>query len=618
MKRSLTLFLDFETYYDSKTFTLRKTKNCNLSVLEYVRDERFKAHGLAWSDGEDSEPEWVTGSGIPEFCDTVHRYCGWENVTLVSHNIKFDGFILSHVYKRSAGRYVDTKGMSKAVLGKTIGGHSLAALAEFYGLQSKGTMKTDGVRDLSPEQEAELAEYCVHDVRLLAEVYKRLRPNFPVSEYDSLHRTIYMFVHPRLVLDVPLLDQAKVEEQERRKTAIERTGIDKKIFSSNPKFAELLRSRGYEVPEKTSPRTGEKIPALAVGDSAFLSMLESDDPALVELCEARVAAKSALLETRSEKLANLGRTGTWAFDVEYSGADQTHRLSGGSGAGGNPQNFTRDSALRRAVKPPPGYSFVAGDFSSIELRILAYLSKDPWLVWSIENGVDLYCDFASSFYGRTITKSDVNERKFGKAALLGLGYGMGAERFISAVRTMAGQVIDIETARKAVTLYRTRAAQVPRLWDSLGAMIPIIANPTPQKTYIDLPVKFEYQRVVLPSGLDIKYPNLRLVDEGQARPEWTYDVLDGKRVEHRRLYGGKMLENICQGLAGEVCKTAMLRMGDSVTGLVHDEIHVICRRGLELTTVQNMKRIMSLSPVWKPNMKLAAEVHSGASWGDCK
>ena len=112
-----------------------------------------------------------------------------------------------------------------------------------------------------------------------------------------------------------------------------------------------------------------------------------------------------LLETRSAKLAAIGATGRFPVDVEFSGADQTHRYSGGNGSGGNFQNFTRGSALRDAVEAPKGHSLVVGDFSNVELRVVAYLTKDPGLIQAIEQGTDLYCDFASVFYGRKNYKS---------------------------------------------------------------------------------------------------------------------------------------------------------------------------------------------------------------------
>ncbi len=598
------LYLDFESFYDSaQDYDLK-----SISMCEYIRDPRFKAFGAGIAF--DDEPIiWVKGEDLVSYFDDVD----WEHIDVIGQNIKFDGAILVWQYGHTPRSYIDTKGMSRAVLGKTIKNHSLATLAEYFGMVEKGHLKTNGLSVLTVEQEKELAEYCINDVELTRQIYKQLAKKFPSNQYSILDQTIRMFVEPKLQLNVPLLQKTAVEENRRRENIFKEIGIDKKEFASNKKFPELLIKEGYEVPTKVSPRTNKTIPALALGDTEFLEMLEGSNGRLKTLCEARVAAKSTLLETRSTKLASIGGTGAWPFDVEFSGADQTHRFSGGSGAGGNPQNFTRNSALRKAVGTSEQNEMVVGDFSNIELRLVAYLSKDPGLVKAIEKGKDVYCDFASAFYGRTITKADEAERRFGKTAILGLGYGMGHKKFIKTVRIQTDQVINEETSKKAVELYRIRYAQVPALWAYLdNLIIEMLDNSGGTKT--KLPVEFDHEKFVLPSGLEVRFPNLRQ-EQGEKHTEWVYDVYVKGQLQKRKLYGGKVLENICQALTGELTKTAMERMGKDVVGQCHDELLVICKKGLGPTMAQKLKRVMSLSPSWLPDMKVDAEIKVGNHWG---
>ena len=100
--------------------------------------------------------------------------------------------------------------------------------------------------------------------------------------------------------------------------------------------------------------------------------------------------------------------------------------------------------------------------------------------------------------------------------------------------------------------------------------------------------------------------------------EWVYDVWVKGRLEKRKLYGGKVLENICQGLAGELCKESMLQIGNMVVGQIHDELLVLCKKGLESSTAAKLKRAMTVSPDWLPQIKLDAEVDSGKNWLECK
>lgn len=604
------LFIDFETTYSTKEkYSLR-----TMDIVRYVRDPRFKVFGVGIAN-LDMKPAWVSGEDI----QATFAKTDWSKMCVVGHNIKFDGFILREKYGIVAGQYIDTMAMSQAVFGKTIKSHSAEFLAEHFGLEAKGHLNTDGKQQLTSVEEKELADYCIHDVDLCRAFFNHMSPSFPASQYASLDQTVRMFVNPRLKLNVDVLEVAAQNEAARRENIFKEIGIEKKVFASNDKFPALLRDKGYDVPMKESPRKKDingnpvMIPALALGDTDFLDMLEGENDELRNLCEARVAAKSTLLETRSRKLADIGRTGCWPFDVRFSGADQTHRFSGGPGAGGNPQNFTRGSDLRRAVEAPDGYDLVVGDFSNIELRIQAYLSRDPGMIDAIESGRDIYCDFASVFYGRTITKDDKEERRFGKTAILGLGYGMGWRKFIRTVRLQTGQTIDEEASRRAVELYRIRYGQIPALWQGFDRLIEHLVTDTDMQL-VSVPVRFTREALVLPSGLKIRFPNLRQEPGEHDRLEWVYDVWVKRKLEKRKLYGGKVLENICQGLAGELCKEAMVQMGDSVVGQVHDELLVLCKRSLTPTISAKLKRIMSVSPAWLPDMRLGAEVGASKNW----
>lgn len=603
------LVIDFETYFDNKTYTLKK-----ISMMEYVRDSRFKVHGFGYMwiiDGQMfSPPQWVTGSEAAAWFSRQD----WSQIDVIAHNAKFDGFILRQFYGVQPRTWIDTKGMSRAVFGKRLKNHSLATIAEFYGMVPKGMMKTDGLVDLTEAQERELADYCLHDVELGAEIYLKLAKEFPENQYEMLHSTVQMFVLPKIKLDTDLLQRTAEQERERKKTIFSDLQIDKAEFASNVKFPRLLQKEGFEVPTKISPRTQKEIAAIALGDPDFLDMLEGENERLRTLCEARVAAKSTLLETRSDKLFRIGHTGLWSFDVEFSGANQTHRFSGGKGAGGNPQNFTRGSALRKAVCAPRGHQLVVGDFSNIELRMVAYLSKDPGLIEAIESDVDLYCDFAGVFYGRKITKLDEVERRFGKCAILGLGYGMGAKKFQKTVRLQTGQTISLEDAERAVDLYRSRYTRVPQLWYVLNSSIPLLRQDG-KHIVLGLPVSFEREAIVLPSGLKMQYPNLRM----NELEEWVYDTYGKeKAIRTVKLYGGKVLENISQGLAGELCKEVAQQFGGTVTGLVHDEIHLVVPTYMAPVMKRRLEQAMTRTPRWMPKLKLKAEVGVGPSWLEAK
>lgn len=608
------LFVDFETFYDTEAgFDLK-----SISPAEYIRDERFHVHGCGMSQ-EDGTFKWVAG---PDVAAAFEAY-DWANTVLVSHNIKFDGTIIAWKYGHTPALYVDTISLAKAVIGQNIGSFSLHALAKYIGLTPKGDLSViglDGVKEPTNIQMRQLEEYCVNDVEICYGIFNALVEKFPESQYKPMDWTIRCFVDPMLTLDLPTLEKGVIDEKARRDGIIAATGIERTVFSSNKQFAELLAKNGVRVPTKLSKTTGKTTFAFAKTDPG-LAGLEKTHPTWYA---ARIASKSSLLETRGESLIGVGKTGLFPFDVGFSGAIGTHRFSGGSGAGGNPQNFTRGSFLRRAVQAPDGHSLVVGDFAQIELRILAWLAKEPKLMNAIMADVDTYIEFASMYYGRKITKKDVLERMFGKSSILGLGYNMGPEKFQTKVKQDLKMDLTYGQAEDAVQLYRQTYFNVPKLWSFAQRCIPLIAKGEIGCLFFAPFIKVEKQTIILPSGLRIQYPGLRLEDR-----EWVYDDVKEIALAERmqrppslpRLYGGKLIENICQALAGELCKEAILRAerdGLRCVGQVHDEVIGVIESHMEKTGAFILQKAMEVPPRWMPTMKLKAEVGYGRNWLDAK
>jgi DNA polymerase len=596
--------VDFETFYDRKIgYDLR-----SMSVTEHVRDHRFWPHCMAYRFLDDDKTHLLTGMHMIEaWIGTVD----WSNVVIVAHEVKFDGAILAWRFGVKPFAWMDTVGLAKAVLGENVSGYSLKRLAEYLGLQAKGEISCEGILKPSAEQLAALGEYCKNDVDICKEIYEKLTPQFPQSQLSTMDWTIRAFVEPKLLLDECVLSEGVQNEKKRREETIRKSGVERTTLSSNKKFAEYLTSKNIAVPTKQSARTGRLIPAFAKTDEG-LARLQERAPLLYA---ARIASKSNLLETRGESLLAVAKTGLFPFDVGFSGAVQTHRYSGGSGAGGNPQNFTRNSFLRTAICAPEGYKLIVGDFAAIELRLLAWLAKEPKLMGKIINDEDIYSDFASLKYGRKITKADKIERQFGKCSILGLGYNMGAKKFKATVKSQMGIDISEEEAWKTVNLYRSTYFNVPKLWAQAHNLLPLISGGKISCLWFAPFIKVKRNMLVLPSGLTIQYPNLRLEND-----EWVYDVYHKVYVaEPTKLYGGKMIENICQALAGELCKLAIDRaeaMGIQCVGQVHDEILAVSMDGP--TGVSRLKYAMEQAPSWMPELRLKAEVGYGGNWNDAK
>lgn len=599
-----TLIVDFETYFDTKS----KYDLKSMSMVEYINDPRFKVLGMGVQINDD-KPDWLSGENLDQFWRV-----DWSGCTIVAHNVKFDGAILAWKYGVKPAQWRDTKSMAMAVYGASVPSFSLKSLSEKLGFEPKGHLNTDGLSELTEEQESELANYCLTDVSICAKLYNELAPQIPASQWPIMDWTVRAFTEPKLCINI---DTAKACQQmitERKEHLLSICKVDKSILSSNQQFAQYLLSLGYKLPMKENPK-GEVIPALALGDPEFIEMLNSPDPKLKMICEARKEVKKTMEVRRAEKIQAIGTK--YPFDIIFSGATQTHRFSGGAGAGGNPQNFPRESGLRACIEAPEGSRLIVGDFKNIELRILAFLSREPKLIKAIRDGVDVYSEFASKIYKRTIMEHDKKERQFGKAAILGLGYGMGAVKFAKTVKLQGMEVSDI-LAKQTVYLYRDHYTYVPNFWQMCEVVIQMMANG--QNGFFPgfSPIKIKKNALVLPSGLELKFPNLRREEDG-----WIFDKFKSQvtKTDQIKLYGGKLTENICQALAGEICKESIYRLinsGYQPSGQVHDELLLVTKEGVTSEAYTALQMAMTQRLPWWPELVLDAEIGWGQNWLEAK
>ncbi|MEW9797872.1 DNA polymerase I [Alteromonas sp. CYL-A6] len=82
--------------------------------------------------------------------------------------------------------------------------------------------------------------------------------------------------------------------------------------------------------------------------------------------------------------------------------------------------------VRQAFVPRDGFKIVAADYSQIELRIMAHLSKDKGLLDAFSHGEDIHKATASEVFGTPLNEVTAEQRRSAKAINFGLIYGMSA------------------------------------------------------------------------------------------------------------------------------------------------------------------------------------------------
>ena len=457
-----TITLDFETFY-SKEFGLKK-----YTTEAYIRDPQFEVIGFAYKVNDGSS-KWVSGdeASLQQALLALQIH----NCYLICHNMAFDGAILAWKFGITPKYYIDTLSMARPVTGQSVGG-SLAALAKKFMIGEKGTEVVNAIgkrrEDFTPEELARYGEYCKNDVDITYTLYHILKQFNPPKEMYIQDLMLRMYTDPVLVLDKDILVNHLHDVQnkkDRLMAKIDQT-IGRESLMSNPKFAEILRKMGVEPPMKVSARTGKEAYAFSKTDTEFTKLLEHPDQLVQAVVSARLGVKSTIEETRTESFLEIAGRGKLPIMLNYWGA-HTGRASGGDKM--NLQNLPRGGKLREAITVPEGHVIVACDSAQIEARVVAWLAKEPYLLQGFTENRDIYSDFASTVYGRTITKADKVERFVGKTCILGLGYGMGAEKFKNTLKVGMGGIsldIELDEAKRIVTLYRRQYSKICLLYTS--------------------------------------------------------------------------------------------------------------------------------------------------------
>ena len=614
--------LDFETYYDVG-FSLS-----GLTTEEYIRDERFQVIGVGIKINE-GEAYWYTGDQVKQELDKIN----WKDSALLCHNTQFDGGILSFRYGVIPSLYLDTLSMARAINGVDVGG-SLAFLVEKYSLGVKGTevIQAKGKR-LEHFTESDLlqyGEYCKNDVELTYKLFEVLAPNFPEEEIKLIDMTLRMYTEPTLELDDALL-QARLEEVQQEKSQLLQ-GLMAKLecdteecvrgkLASNKQFAEILQEFGVKVPTKISPATGKETFALAKGDQGFLDLCDHEDPFIQELCRVRLGTKSTIEESRIERFLGIGsrNKGKLPIPLKYYGA-HTGRWAGSDKV--NFQNLpARDKkkkALKNAVVAPQGYQVINCDSSQIEARVLVWVAgQNDVLSWYAE-GRDVYCEFASKVYGRTITKEDKTERAVGKTCILGLGYGTGWAKLQSTLKLAAGVEFDDQECKRLVGVYREVNDMVIQLWGACDSALQDIANwPKGKEPYHLGPTKallVTPKGIQLPNGLYIQYPGLTW-DTSESKSKFVYKSRQG----FNSIWGGSVVENVIQALARIIVGQQMLEINNKYRPVltVHDAVVCVVPSADVETSLLYITDVMSTPPHWATGLPVACEANYGDSYGDC-
>jgi len=161
-------------------------------------------------------------------------------------------------------------------------------------------------------------------------------------------------------------------------------------------------------------------------DEEVLERLAADYPLPKTLLEYRALTK--LKSTYTDKLPRMVNPATGRVHTNYAQATAvTGRLASTDPNLQNiPVRTMEGRRIREAFIAPPGSVIVSADYSQIELRIMAHISRDENLLRAFAAGEDVHRATAAEIFNRELHEVTPEERRYAKVINFGLIYGMSA------------------------------------------------------------------------------------------------------------------------------------------------------------------------------------------------
>lgn len=266
--------------------------------------------------------------------------------------------------------------------------------------------------------------------------------------------------------------------------------------------------------------------------------------------------------------------------------------------------------LRTVITPPEGSSFIVADYSAIEARVIAWLTRTTWRQEVFKNGGDIYCASASQMFGVPVEKHGINShlRQKGKIAELALGYGGGTAALEAFGASKMG--LSPEQQQEIVTKWRQTSPRIKDFWYLLGRAFEDAITDGKVTTLDRNMGVFKSNGNVyiqLPNGRIIGYVTPRIKD-GQVSFLGLNQTT--RKWEWTKTWGGKLTENVVQAIARDcLCETlkGCDEIGAKTIMHVHDE--VICEVPTEEkeTKFKQLLDVMAKPIDWAPDLVLVGD-----------
>lgn len=620
-------WVDIETYYSKRDYTLSK-----LTYEQYSRDERRELQmvSIVLIDG-------TTYTWDCAYHTTQDLYTMLQPATTQAcfHNTNFDASFLAEAVGMRFWRYSDTLAMARYLIGENPDGKkrfSLNDLAALLGLGQKIAGTLDSVEgkyrsEWTAEESKAMLMYCEQDTQLTKDVYFELFRRYGAMRPEAMRVMSWVYencTNPRIIIDPkPLEEYIETNKQTRSKLA-KALGVSQRVLRSTKEFPALIEQVTGALPDtKINPDNGKESFQLSKNDQWMSDTLASTDgngnPSLASMyCQARMFVNSNIGPSRAIRMMGVAERGPAPVFFRYCGATNTGRLAGADKINwqNQPKKYLGEThPIRYALRAPEGHVFMGRDSSQIEARVNAQLAGEHDLLDQFRDpSRDVYTEFVMRMLNVPAEEA-AEQRQMGKVAILSLGYGAGVLRFREICNIAWKLGLEAEFVAMMHAFYRSHYREIVRNWYSVGDMLPFMASDTTERyEHPSKGLTFEAGGMRLPTGYKIKYDNLQQEPDEKGRAQWTYGM-------NKRIYGAKMVENICQSLSYQMIEenlAAMLAAGLDVVIQEHDKLICLVPVNDIEKADATMKQIMNTPPVWWPDIPLASDTGHHECYAEVK
>ena len=657
-------------------------------AYRYAQDPSTEIICMAYAFGDGAVQLWKPVDPLPD--DVRHFMEQGLERSLHAHNAQFERLITNHVLgiETPVEAWYCTAAQARARalpgglddLGRCLGldiqkdskGKALiqALSVPYIDKQGNSTFRDDpallqemydyNIKDVEAERAAEhasqpltddefkvyLANERVNDAGLKVDLdFAKAAANYAEQEIAEISQDLKRLTHgiitgPRQFARLKKFVEPIAENDPLVRDAITRTVVDRRTGTKTTKTTldRDARTKLLDLERQEPGRIG------------------GDFIAIVELLDAAGRSSVSKFQAMANRADQDGRVrGAYMF----SGAGQTGRFSS---LGLQVHNFPRStvkhfdavrervidgqpiedvmtvlsSMLRGAIVAQDGHTFVCGDWSGIESRVLPWLSDDldANAVLSVFKDMDRdpsrpdnYMLAASDIYNvpaETVTK---DQRAVGKVVVLACGYAGGVGAFNSMARAYQVVLTD-DQASSVITQWRKANGWATRFWEALNtAAVDACHNPG---TAMDagritfyVPPESKLLLMRLPSSRVLCYPQAVCeLAETPRGEEWQVSAIKANwrpkefdtEWPRLRLYGGLLAENATQAAAADILRGALVELIDlnwPVVGHTHDELLLEVEEDEVAEATEQLDRAMRAVPPWATGLPLNCEIWNG-------